>query len=149
MILVTGSFSSQNSLSNVPQLLKIILCFMKYEISNVQRRAFRATYLSCSSFSLMSWEMLSQSFSSVLSVFWIVWFIVFSTSLHTSSIWFTQRLGWKRINLMYFCHKGVFFIFFNSISGCLPILEDQFKTSGISDLCAKWMTSRFLEMRHR
>ena len=35
----------------------------------------------------------SQSFSSEFSVFWMVCWIVFSMSLHTSSIWFTQRTG--------------------------------------------------------
>lgn len=37
----------------------------------------------------------SQSFSSVLSVFCIVWLIVFSISLQTSSIWFAHLAGCK------------------------------------------------------
>lgn len=50
-------------------------------------------YLSLASVSVIASLMSSQSFSREFSVFWTVWLIVFSTVRHTSSIWFTQRLG--------------------------------------------------------
>lgn len=43
--------------------------------------------------------MSSQSFSREFRVFWTVWLIVFSTVRHTSSIWFTQRLGCRQTKL--------------------------------------------------
>lgn len=52
------------------------------------------SHLSLMSVSVMASLMSSQSFSRELSVFWTVWLIVFSMVRHTSSIWFTQRLGW-------------------------------------------------------
>lgn len=52
-------------------------------------------YLFSSNFSSMSLEMFWQSFSKVFKVFWIVWFIVFSTSLQTSSIWLAHLEGYK------------------------------------------------------
>ncbi len=55
-----------------------------------------STYLSVSSFSSTRPAIFSQSSSSLLSVFCIVWLMVFSTSLQTSSIWFTHRLGCQK-----------------------------------------------------
>ena len=52
------------------------------------------TNLSSCNFLSISIEIFWQSFSKVFNVFWIVWFIVFSISLHTSSIWLTHLAGW-------------------------------------------------------
>ena len=49
-------------------------------------------YLSFLILSLMTSMRRSVSFSRLFSVFWMVCFIVFSTILHTSSIWLTHRV---------------------------------------------------------
>jgi hypothetical protein len=50
------------------------------------------TYVFFFSFSSTNSAIWSQSRSSEFSVFWMVWFMVFSMSWHTSSIWFAQEL---------------------------------------------------------
>lgn len=63
-------------------------------------------YLSLASVSVIASLMSSQSFSREFSVFWTVWLIVFSTVRHTSSIWFTQRLGCRQTKLEDWRNRG-------------------------------------------
>ena len=63
------------------------------------KRIIIYTYVSIVSFLSTMSAIFSQSFSRVLSVFCIVWLIVFSISLQTSSIWFAHLAGCKNITL--------------------------------------------------
>lgn len=70
---------------------------------------FSVSYLSSCSFPSIKVAICSQSVSRVFRVFWIIWLMVFSTSLQTSSIWLTHRL-WKVNYINYIIFITIIFI---------------------------------------
>ena len=108
-----------SKLFSIPTFFLPIECLIK----GMKQWLYSIVYLSNSSSLSTRSDIFSQSSSSLFRVFCIVWLIVFSTSLHTSSIWFTHRLGCKVLFPMWGVYPELIFWweFFRCVAKCCSI----------------------------